>query len=138
MPAHEVYNTLIDIWSRGCNPVLHYSLPILFAYEVSSFLLSALGIHRRCHYAIIKAEAEAAAWDQQLEAGLALERKKRAEDKAKFAALLAEKEEIGKHPSPDAERREEEEEREQDARDDEEARKGIGGLVDEDKKNTTV
>jgi hypothetical protein len=84
MPAHELYNVLIDIWSGGCNPVLRYSLPILFSYEVSSFILSALGIHRRCHYAIIRAEAEASAFNERLEAALAFEKKKRAEEKAKF------------------------------------------------------
>jgi hypothetical protein len=85
MPAHEVFNTLIDIWSGGCNPVLHYSLPILFSFELSSFILSALGIHRRCHYAIIRAEAEKRASDDRLEAALAFEKKKRGEEKAKLA-----------------------------------------------------
>ncbi|KIW07026.1 uncharacterized protein PV09_01920 [Verruconis gallopava] len=84
MPAHEVYNTLVDIWSSGCNPVLRYSLPILFAIEISSFILSALGIHRRCHYAIVAAEAEQRAANDRLEAALAFDRKKRREEKEKL------------------------------------------------------
>ncbi|KAH7178956.1 uncharacterized protein B0J16DRAFT_402281 [Fusarium flagelliforme] len=42
-PAHELYQVLIDIWSRGCNPQLHYALPILFAWELVGLILSALG-----------------------------------------------------------------------------------------------
>ena len=57
-PAHEVYQTLIDIWSGGCNPHLRYSLPILFAWEVSSFMLSSLGVFRRCHFAVLGEERQ--------------------------------------------------------------------------------
>lgn len=90
MPAHEVYQTLIDIWSSGCNPVLRYSLPILFSYEISSFILSALGIHRRCHYAIIRAEAEREADSERLAAAIAFEKKARLEEKRKLAEEAAE------------------------------------------------
>jgi hypothetical protein len=61
MPAHETFQVLVDIWSGGCNPKLHYALPILFALEVSGTILSALGVHRRAHYAVIKEENDQAA-----------------------------------------------------------------------------
>jgi hypothetical protein len=73
MPAHEVYQVLVDIWSRGCNPSLHYALPILFALELSGMVLSALGVHRRCHYAIIKEETEQKAFKMRIDAAVALE-----------------------------------------------------------------
>jgi hypothetical protein len=76
MPAHEVFQVLIDIWSRGCNPQLHYALPILFALEVSGLFLSALGVYRRCHYAVLAAEAQEAGFQGRVETALALERKR--------------------------------------------------------------
>jgi hypothetical protein len=79
-PAHEVYQTLLDIWSRGCNPKLHYSLPILFALELSGLFISALGIHRRCHYATIKEENEKRAFQNHVDDALAFELGKRRED----------------------------------------------------------
>jgi len=60
IPAHGFFNILIDIWSGGCNPELYYALPVLFAYEISSFLLS-IGVCRRAHYCFLteeKAEKE--------------------------------------------------------------------------------
>lgn len=80
-PAHEVYQILLDIWSRGCNPTLHYALPILFALEVSGLFISALGIHRRCHYAVIKEENEKKAFQNHLDTALAFELGKRSEDR---------------------------------------------------------
>jgi hypothetical protein len=79
-PAHEVYQTLLDIWSRGCNPQLHYSLPILFALELSGLFISALGVHRRCHYATIKEENEQRAFQNRVDDALAYELGKRRED----------------------------------------------------------
>jgi hypothetical protein len=80
-PAHEVYQTLLDIWSRGCNPKLHNALPILFALELSSLFISSLGIHRRCHYALIKEENEKKAFQTHLDNALAFELNKRSEDR---------------------------------------------------------
>lgn len=59
LPAHCVFNVLIDIWSRGCNPQLYYALPVLFAYEVLGLGLSSLGVYRRSHYAMIQQEKDA-------------------------------------------------------------------------------
>jgi hypothetical protein len=75
MPAHEVYQTLIDIWSGGCNPQLYYALPILFTLEVVGLLLGAMGVYRRCHYAVLAEEAAEAAFRERLAIGMAFERK---------------------------------------------------------------
>lgn len=81
MPAHEVFQVLIDIWSGGCNPTLHYALPILFAYEVSSFILGSLGILRRAHYASIKEEAEQTAFQARIDTTLAFVKEKEEQDR---------------------------------------------------------
>ncbi|QDS68835.1 hypothetical protein FKW77_007041 [Venturia effusa] len=81
-PAHEVYQVLLDIWSRGCNPQLHHALPILFALELSSLYFSALGIHRRCHYATIREETEKQAFQDHVDRALAFELEKREQDRA--------------------------------------------------------
>ncbi len=38
IPAHEVYQALVHIWSRGCNPQLAVALPVLFAWELAGLL----------------------------------------------------------------------------------------------------
>jgi hypothetical protein len=78
LPAHAIFNVLVDIWSGGCNPQLYYALPVLFVYEVLGVILSSIGVYRRAHYATIKAETDekdsesriAAALLQQQEAHL--------------------------------------------------------------------
>ncbi|KAH6711167.1 hypothetical protein BKA61DRAFT_613190 [Leptodontidium sp. MPI-SDFR-AT-0119] len=75
MPAHEVYQVLLDIWSRGCNPQLHYALPILFAWEILGLVFSAMGVYRRCHYAMVAEDAQAAALREKADAALAYEKK---------------------------------------------------------------
>jgi hypothetical protein len=79
IPAHEVYQVLNDIWSGGCNPKLYYALPILFSLELSSLFLSALGVYRRCHYAVIAEEAQKASFQERLNATIDFERKRDAE-----------------------------------------------------------
>jgi hypothetical protein len=83
IPAHEAYQVLTDIWSRGCNPRLHYALPILFALELTGLLLSGLGTYRRCHYALIAEEAQKAAFDERLNAAVVFERKRDEERREK-------------------------------------------------------
>lgn len=56
LPAHAVYQLLIDIWSGGCNQLVAYALPLLFGFEISSSVLCSIGIYRRCHYAAIANE----------------------------------------------------------------------------------
>ncbi|KAL9115658.1 MAG: hypothetical protein Q9227_000026 [Pyrenula ochraceoflavens] len=79
MPAHELYQILVDIWSRGCNPRLYYALPTLFALEISGLILTAIGVHRRCHYAAIGEEKENEAFQKRLEEAMAYERARDAE-----------------------------------------------------------
>lgn len=58
LPAHSIFQVLIDIWSGGCNPQLDYALPVMFAYEVVGLILSSIGVYRRGHYACIKQEED--------------------------------------------------------------------------------
>lgn len=57
LPAHETYEALTNNWSSGCNPHLYYALPILFAYEIIGLAATAVGVYRRCHFAVIAEEA---------------------------------------------------------------------------------
>ncbi|CZT47593.1 uncharacterized protein RSE6_08174 [Rhynchosporium secalis] len=75
LPAHEVYQILLDIWSGGCNPKLHYALPLLFVWELIGLVFSALGIYKRCHYARVAEEAQEAILQQKADAALAFEKK---------------------------------------------------------------
>ena len=58
LPAHSLYMTQIDVWSRGCNPQLWYTLPTMFTIEITSLTLSSIGVYRRCHYAKVIEEDE--------------------------------------------------------------------------------
>lgn len=75
LPAHEVYQVLIDIWSGGCNPQLHVALPVLFTWEVLGLLCSGLGVYRRCHYAAIAEESQERTFSERVDAAMALERR---------------------------------------------------------------
>ena len=86
MPAHEVYQVLVDIWSRGCNPRLHYALPVLFVLELSSFTLSSLGVYRRCHYAVFAEERKEKEFQERLDTAMELERKHEQRKKAEAQA----------------------------------------------------
>jgi hypothetical protein len=76
IPAHETYQVLVDIWSGGCNPQLHYALPVLFALELCGLFFSGLGVHRRCHYAVIKEEMEQQAFKLRVDRAAALEQQR--------------------------------------------------------------
>ncbi|KAL2859244.1 hypothetical protein BJX68DRAFT_276639 [Aspergillus pseudodeflectus] len=73
LPAHSIFNVLVDIWSRGCNPQLYYALPVLFVYEVVGLILSTVGVYRRSHYAMIEQEFAEKAMQDRIEA-MVLER----------------------------------------------------------------
>jgi hypothetical protein len=75
IPAHEVFQVLIDIWSGGCNPQLYYALPVLFVLEIIGLVLGAVGVYRRCHYAVIAEEAGEAAFRDRVAMAVAFERK---------------------------------------------------------------
>ncbi|KAF4496385.1 Nitrosoguanidine resistance SNG1 [Fusarium agapanthi] len=72
-PAHEVYQVLTNIWSRGCNPQLRYALPILFGWEVVTFFLSALGVYRRSHFAMLGEEQQEKDFGERLSAAVVFE-----------------------------------------------------------------
>jgi hypothetical protein len=74
LPAHEATAILTGIWS-GCHNTLRYSIPILFALEISSFILSALGVIRRCHYAVIAEENKEKEFQARIDAAIAVQRK---------------------------------------------------------------
>ncbi|KAI8679138.1 DUF3533 domain-containing protein [Fusarium keratoplasticum] len=80
-PAHELYQVLIDIWSRGCNPQLHYALPILFTWELVTLILSALGVFRRCHFATLGEELQEKEFTERLDTAVAFEMAKMKEMK---------------------------------------------------------
>ncbi|KAI9372363.1 hypothetical protein BJX61DRAFT_451920 [Aspergillus egyptiacus] len=44
LPAHSLYDILLDIWTSGCNPHLYRSLPILWAEWVVALGLFVLGM----------------------------------------------------------------------------------------------
>ena len=73
LPAHAAYDALTDIWSSGCSPHLYYALPVLFAYEVLGLFLTALGVFKRCHYAVLTEEATQEAMRMRVDAALKLE-----------------------------------------------------------------
>ncbi|KAL1868525.1 hypothetical protein Daus18300_005959 [Diaporthe australafricana] len=75
-PSHNVYQVLVDIWSRGCNPKLHYALPILFVWWIWGLALSALGVYRRCHYAVIQEQREGRLFQERLDAAMQFEQQR--------------------------------------------------------------
>ncbi|KAL2213879.1 hypothetical protein CC79DRAFT_1362667 [Sarocladium strictum] len=74
LPAHAVYEILTDNWSSGCNPHLHFALPILFAYEVIGLVLTTIGVYRRCHLAVEAEEAGQEAMRLRVEVAVKKER----------------------------------------------------------------
>ncbi|KAM0261398.1 hypothetical protein ACHAQJ_002251 [Trichoderma viride] len=74
LPAHATYELLTDNWSNGCNPHLSYALPVLFAYEVIGLILTAIGVYKRSHYAVILEETTKEGMRLRVEAALKLER----------------------------------------------------------------
>lgn len=51
LPGYNTYNTLADIWSGGCNPLLYRTLPINFAWAILGVVLANISMHRRCRVA---------------------------------------------------------------------------------------
>ncbi|ERT00430.1 hypothetical protein HMPREF1624_03801 [Sporothrix schenckii ATCC 58251] len=104
LPAHNVYQVLLDVWSLGCNrPQLHIALPVLFAWEVASFILSALGVYRRSHYAALADEAQARELRERVDAALALKQTP-AEEEAATATTADKEGTVPAGPSPAAAR----------------------------------
>lgn len=47
IPAHQLYQVLMDIWTQGCNPYLYRALVILFAEWVVGLGLFVAGMRKR-------------------------------------------------------------------------------------------
>lgn len=93
LPAHSIFQILIDIWSGGCNPQLDYALPVLFAYEIFGLVLSTIGVYRRSHYAIIKQESDEKALQEAVTPAIIAQRQNElAKEKAGTAQDLQESE----------------------------------------------
>jgi hypothetical protein len=90
LPAHEVFEILVDIWSGGCNPQLYHALPILFAWWIVLTPLAMLGVLRRCHFATIDFEKEEAAFQKRFQEAKEFERKR---DRQRETAISAEEKE---------------------------------------------
>ncbi|EKV06498.1 hypothetical protein PDIG_76950 [Penicillium digitatum PHI26] len=70
LPAHSIFQVLIDIWSSGCNPQLYFALPVLFVYEMLGITLSSIGVYRRAHYACITQDKDEKAFQERVTAAL--------------------------------------------------------------------
>ncbi|PYI25769.1 hypothetical protein BP00DRAFT_461543 [Aspergillus indologenus CBS 114.80] len=71
LPAHAVFQVLVDVWSSGCNPQLGYALPTLFGWEVLGLVGSTVGVYRRAHYAVLAMEREERGWQEKVAAAVA-------------------------------------------------------------------
>ncbi|KAK1750189.1 hypothetical protein QBC47DRAFT_394765 [Echria macrotheca] len=93
-PAHNTYQTLMDIWSGGCNPHLYYTLPILFAWEVLSTVLAVLGVYRRSHYAALAEEAAQKQLNERIDTAVDFQRKLEREAREEEGNKAEEKEDV--------------------------------------------
>ncbi|PYI12673.1 hypothetical protein BO78DRAFT_435204 [Aspergillus sclerotiicarbonarius CBS 121057] len=48
LPAHELYEVLLQIWTNGCNPFLYRALPILWSEWLVALGLFFVGMRHRC------------------------------------------------------------------------------------------
>ncbi|OJJ95945.1 hypothetical protein ASPACDRAFT_1891364 [Aspergillus aculeatus ATCC 16872] len=71
LPAHAVFQVIVDVWSRGCNPQLGYALPVLFGFEVLGLLGSTVGVYRRANYAVLDKEKGEREWQEKVAAAVA-------------------------------------------------------------------
>lgn len=51
LPAHELYQVLVQIWSDGCENQLRTALPVLFSWWVVGAGTAIVATHRRCRVA---------------------------------------------------------------------------------------
>lgn len=60
LPAHEVYQVLVQIWSDGCQDQSYRALPILFSWWIVGLATVIYATYYRCQTALkAKSEAEA-------------------------------------------------------------------------------
>ncbi|OJZ88342.1 hypothetical protein ASPFODRAFT_59128 [Aspergillus luchuensis CBS 106.47] len=54
LPGRELYDTLLQVWTRGCNPYLGRSLPILWSWRITGVVVFAVALRYR-HQTAMKA-----------------------------------------------------------------------------------
>jgi hypothetical protein len=52
LPAHEVYQVLVQIWSDGCQDQSYRALPILFAWWIVGIAIAIYAVHYRCQISL--------------------------------------------------------------------------------------
>ncbi|KAL4785029.1 hypothetical protein BJX76DRAFT_325793 [Aspergillus varians] len=52
LPAHEVYQVLVQIWSHGCQNRSYRTLPILFSWWIVGLVMLGFAVRHRCKIAI--------------------------------------------------------------------------------------
>ncbi|BCR97255.1 SNG1 family protein [Aspergillus luchuensis] len=57
LPSRELYDTLLQVWTRGCNPYLGRSLPILWSWWIVGVVGFAVALRYR-HQTAMKAEVQ--------------------------------------------------------------------------------
>ncbi|ODM20708.1 hypothetical protein SI65_03761 [Aspergillus cristatus] len=66
LPAHEVYQVLVQIWSDGCENQLYRALPILFSWWIAGIVLVVIAMRHRCQSAVAAEETAAAAKEKDI------------------------------------------------------------------------
>ncbi|KAE8373718.1 hypothetical protein BDV26DRAFT_271512 [Aspergillus bertholletiae] len=56
LPAHELYQVLVEIWSNGCESQLHRALPIMFSWWIACLAIVPFAMRRRCKMAVAAEE----------------------------------------------------------------------------------
>ncbi|KAB8076083.1 hypothetical protein BDV29DRAFT_200455 [Aspergillus leporis] len=57
LPAHELYQVLVQIWSDGCEDQLYRALPIMFSWWVAGLAIVPFAMRYRCQAALAAEEA---------------------------------------------------------------------------------
>lgn len=52
LPAHELYQVLVQIWSDGCDNQLYRALPIMFSWWLASLVIVVIAMRHRCSVAL--------------------------------------------------------------------------------------
>ncbi|KNG90902.1 nitrosoguanidine resistance protein SNG1 [Aspergillus nomiae NRRL 13137] len=57
LPAHELYQVLVQIWSDGCEHQLHRALPIMFSWWIACVAIVPFAMWHRCKAALAAEQA---------------------------------------------------------------------------------
>lgn len=61
LPAHEVYQVLVQIWGDGCESQLYRALPILFSWWIAGLVFVVIAMRHRYQTAVAAEDAAVAA-----------------------------------------------------------------------------